>query len=297
MYFESGVTKNSADRLIRVKRAARRAAMQTTENDVEDALTIGDDVAFAFNSNKHLKLLFGNVTKIRGGKPSRSHIKINLSSPPSGTKIRCQWYVRDGSHYKVALKMRNANEVPIKKCLGVVLMKRHIRNEMQSVYTVCDYQKWKRMLERSKPSAQQRKRQQQRRDRHLNEARAIQMDRTARYRSTNSEMTSTRRSRSSRRMGTHTVHDVKGRDLIVGMRVRLYHEGRVYGIGWGHRDMEYRRTVVKVLEIGDDYIDFRIIGLKSNKDGYEVTLSKEQALVNAICLIDWCNAHPEDVEP
>ena len=74
-------------------------------------------------------------------------------------------------------------------------------------------------------------------------------------------------------------------------------QGRVYGIGWGHRDLEYRRTVVTVHEINDEGISFCVMGLRSHKNGYYVHLSVSDTVAKAICLSDWVTQHPEDAKP
>ena len=74
-------------------------------------------------------------------------------------------------------------------------------------------------------------------------------------------------------------------------------QGHIYGIGWGHRDLEYRRTIVTVYEIDDSSVVFCISGLRARKQGYYPTLNKAEALQNAICLEDWISKHPEDAEP
>ena len=56
------------------------------------------------------------------------------------------------------------------------------------------------------------------------EARAIEGDRCTRYRGDTVTMTRTRRQRTARRTGSTTVNVGRGRELKVGMRVRLYHE-------------------------------------------------------------------------
>ena len=81
------------------------------------------------------------------------------------------------------------------------------------------------------------------------------------------------------------------------MCVLAYTQDRVYGIGWGHRDLEYRRTTVTVNAIDNDVVSFRILGLKSYKDGYAVEMSRSDAEMNAICLDDWCDKHPQDAQP
>ena len=86
--------------------------------------------------------------------------------------------------------------------------------------------------------------------------------------------------------------------LQVGMRVRLYYENAEWGIGWGHRELEYRRTVVTVHAIDDDgTVSFRIMGLRSHKDGYYVHLTNAEAAQHATCLRDWLQSHPDDAEP
>ena len=52
-----------------------------------------------------------------------------------------------------------------------------------------------------------------------------------------------------------------------------------------------------VISIDDACVCFKIMGLKSYKSGYDVTLSKAQVDSNAMCLRDWCAKHPEDKEP
>ena len=74
-------------------------------------------------------------------------------------------------------------------------------------------------------------------------------------------------------------------------------QSREYGIGWGHRDLEYRRTTVTVDSIDGDDVSFCIMGMRRFKNGYYVTLSKSEASIHATCLIDWCRTHPEDVNP
>ena len=75
-------------------------------------------------------------------------------------------------------------------------------------------------------------------------------------------------------------------------------QDREYGIGWGHRELEFRRTVVTVESINDmGEVCFCIMGLRSRKDGYYVTLSRDQANLQAMCLDDWCQKHPEDAKP
>lgn len=137
---------------------------------------------------------------------------------------------------------------------------------------------------------------QKRRLHHKQEARDLQNDRSMRYRASASKMARTRRERASKRMGTTTTNSEKTVDFRVGMRVRLFHEGRVYGIGWGPRDLEYRRTVVTVHHIDSDDVVFLITGLRSHKEGYYVTLSKDNAQMHAMCLNAWCTNHPEDAQ-
>ena len=81
------------------------------------------------------------------------------------------------------------------------------------------------------------------------------------------------------------------------MRVRLFHEDRLYGIGWGPRNLEFRRNVVTVDRIGSDDVGFLIMGLRSYKEGYYVTLSKADAQTHAMCLNAWYTNHPEDAQP
>ena len=74
-------------------------------------------------------------------------------------------------------------------------------------------------------------------------------------------------------------------------------QNRVYGIGWGHRDLEFRRTLVTVHAMNDDEICFQIDGLRSYKEGYYVRIDKKDAESRATCLTDWCQLHPEDAQP
>lgn len=74
-------------------------------------------------------------------------------------------------------------------------------------------------------------------------------------------------------------------------------QDREYGIGWGPRDLEYRRTVVTVETITDDSVGFCIMGLRSHVSGYHVTLNKSDARTRATCLNEWCTHHPEDRKP
>ena len=73
-------------------------------------------------------------------------------------------------------------------------------------------------------------------------------------------------------------------------------QNREYGIGWGHRDQEYRRTTVTVHSIDGDNVCFCIKGLKAYKNGYYVELSESVATTNATCLDDWLLKHPEDAK-
>ena len=77
----------------------------------------------------------------------------------------------------------------------------------------------------------------------------------------------------------------------------LCNQDRVYGIGWGPRDLEYRRTIATVFEIDDCNVVFCISGLCSHKQGYYPSLTKAEAMKNAICLDDWIAEHPEDAGP
>ena len=75
-------------------------------------------------------------------------------------------------------------------------------------------------------------------------------------------------------------------------------QGRAYGIGWGPRDLEYRNTIATVSSIDENDVRFCIMGLpKPYTDGYYVSLKKQDAERNAMCLIDWCKSHPEDAQP
>ena len=210
-------------------------------------------------------------------------------NPPRSCKVRCQWYIEEqNSHYKVAAKFNTVNEIAVDKCPGVVTMVRDVDK-----YRVENYQKWINLAKSREPSRQLVQRQKQWRERHVQEARELE-----RHRSGDVTNVASRRRRSQRRMGTTTVHaDVSHRQFVVGMRVRLFHEGRVYGIGWGHRDLEHRRTIVTVSSIEDTHIWFEIIGLRAYPQGYDVAIKTADVREHAICLTEWLSAHPEDIDP
>ena len=52
-----------------------------------------------------------------------------------------------------------------------------------------------------------------------------------------------------------------------------------------------------VSSIDDNDVCFCINGLKSYKEGYYVYIKHTDVKSHAICLIDWCNMHPEDANP
>ena len=87
--------------------------------------------------------------------------------------------------------------------------------------------------------------------------------------------------------------------LILALTASRSHtnQDREYGIGWGHRDLEYRRTTVTVESIDDDHVCFCVMGLRSYREGYYVHLSISNANSQATCLVDWLRANPHDVEP
>ena len=115
-----------ADRLIRVQRVARKAAIQSVDNVEDedgDKLAVGNNAAFVFRDKfGRSKLSFGLVTKILSDKPQKSKNDICFSKPPSNCYVRCQWYTSGSDtegHYKVAVDINKNNSVPIHKCLGV----------------------------------------------------------------------------------------------------------------------------------------------------------------------------------
>ena len=54
-------------------------------------------------------------------------------------------------------------------------------------------------------------------------------------------------------------------------------------------------TVESIDDTGE--VCFCIMGLRSRKDGYYVTLGRDQVNLQAMCLDDWCQKHPEDAHP
>lgn len=52
-----------------------------------------------------------------------------------------------------------------------------------------------------------------------------------------------------------------------------------------------------VTSIDDGNVYFRVDGLKAYSHGYNVKMSANNAVMNAVCLRDWCDKHPEDVKP
>ena len=79
--------------------------------------------------------------------------------------------------------------------------------------------------------------------------------------------------------------------------VHTHNQDREYGIGWGHRDLEYRRTTVTVESIDNDSVSFCVMGLRSYKEGYYVHMTIHDAKKKATCLADWCRNNPDDAQP
>ena len=302
---QQGNSKNSADRLIRVQRAARKAAIQSVDNVEDedgDKLSVGNNAAFVFRDKfGRSKLSFGLVTKILSGKPHKSKNDICFSKPPSNCYVRCQWYTSTSDtegHYQVAVDINKNNSVPIHKCLGVVIMEQcHVAETTGVVerhtYRVLELSRWMDLAKQREPSAQLINRQKRWRESHVQEARDLEKH----YRG-NAAAVSSRRLRSQRRMGVSTTPDMRNsRDLQVDMRVRLFYEGRVYGLGWGHRELEYRRTTVIVSSIDEQHVCFCIHGLRSYKEGYVVKIKRADVNAHATCLDDWYAQHPEDMDP
>ena len=234
--------KISASRLDRIVQLASSAERQVDDcgEMVGDKFELHDSLAFAVKRTGRYTIKFGRVKKMTtttttktGRKTNKDRIyAVSYDNIPNDLHFIVELYsaVSD-SDCKFTFDDSNGNlhEYGVDDVLGHVKFQ-FDRGTRQFAIATADMNKFQTQIESLQQQLDtQRVRRvtvrQTRIDRHLQEARALEGDRNARYRGDVNTMTQTRRTRSARRTGATTLHAQRGgSDLRVGMRVRLYHE-------------------------------------------------------------------------